>query len=182
MNTVFPVTCAHLSSCGLSQSCTSWSLPPFHLVHPQLILWVPPALSLLLGAWQASHLGAGRTSQFWFPFYTEMACDLLDLHLFLLLRASRADAIGFLPIFFFLVPSRGHAEQCLWIQAFNCLWTANKRTQAPPTKQVQRSCNSQLWCNSHDCTLPYTLKIIQTIISKYIFHNSKKMHISFGLG
>lgn len=67
--------------------------------------------------------------------------------------------------------------------SLHCLWTANKRTWAPsPTKQVRRSCNSQLWCNSHDCTLPYTLKIIQTIISKYVFHNSKKMHISFGLG
>lgn len=98
MNMVFPVTCAHLSSCGLSHRaalcglCThsTWCIPSSSFGYLQ-------PFSLLLGAWQASHLGAGRTSQFCFFFYTELACDLLDLHLFLLLRASRADAVVFLP-------------------------------------------------------------------------------------
>lgn len=155
----FVDTCAHWCSCG---PCSALSLPvPSDApAHPPGT--TGPFSALLAGfrplcpAWKTSQV-------LLFLLCRDELCDLLDLYLFLVLIGSWAPDVPwaagsqdciFLPVFSFPVPSRGSSQQYLGLA------TANQPYLTPPTKQVNRSSNSQLWYNSHDCSLPNTVKIL----------------------
>lgn len=115
-----------------------------------------------LGRLQTPKTGLENISVFPSLLCRSELCDLLDLHLLMVLtgrgapNAPRAagsqDRVR--PLVFSLpVPSHGSPQQYLWRAEANQLYPS-----PPPTKQVQRGSNSQLWYKSHERSLPYTLE------------------------
>lgn len=154
------VNCAHLCSSG-PHFVLSLPAPPDAPAHPLGTIGpfsAPVAgFALLSLVW--------KTSQYCFPFCAEMNC--VTCWTFICSCCWWGAELLMCPgllvpqtAFFFCMFS---PFQCPLVAPLSSTFEhqqQNSHTLTPPTKQVQRSSNSQLWCNSRDCSLLYPLKII----------------------